>query len=140
MKKQIISNTAKKMILFVTAVSFTIFSFIPSIANAQERVVIAPPVFIKYIGNNENQPVFQIDFDNKNEETFNLTIRDEQGTVLYGEKIKDKKFSKKFKYQGENTDNVKLTFTLTNEKDKQSQVYEVNTTSRIVQDVVVTRL
>ena len=139
MKKQFISNAVRKTMLFFGVTSFILFSFMPSIAQAQGRPFATPPVMIKYIGSVENQPVFQIEFENKNAETFNLTIRDEEGNFLYGEKTKEKKFLKKFQYSGD-IDNVKLTFTLAGEKDKQPQVYEVNTRARMVQDVVVTRL
>jgi hypothetical protein len=140
MKKQFnLSNAVRKTILSVGFTSFFLASFIPSVVNAQDKTP-SSPVVIKYIGNIDNYPVFQIEFDNKNEETFNISIKDDEGTVIYGEKFRDKKFSKKFKYEGAGAESMKLTFILMGEKEKQSQQFEVNTNTRVVQDVVVTRL
>ena len=140
MKKQFISNAARKTILFFSTASFVLFSFMPFTVHAQGKKFTDPQVVIKYIGSVENQPVFQIEFENRNAETLNFTIRDSEGNILYGEKTKEKKFLKKFQYQDSGIDNVTLTFTISGEKDRQSQSYEINTRSRMVQDVVVTRL
>ena len=139
MKKQIISNAVRKTIFFFGVSSFFLFSFMPSVI-AQEKPFQTPQVLIKYIGSVENQPVFQIEFDNQNEETLNLSIKDEEGNLLYTERTKEKKFLKKFQYLTAEIDQVKLTFTESNEKERQAQSYEVNTRMRYVQDVVVTRL
>jgi hypothetical protein len=139
MKKQTFSNAIRRTILFFGMSSFVLFSFMPIVSHAQDKPA-TPEIVIKYIGNVEEQPVFQIEFENATQQALNLTIRDEDGNFLYGEKVKDKKYQKKFKYQGPLFDNVKLTFTLAGEKDRQVQVYELNTRTRMIQDVVVTRL
>jgi hypothetical protein len=140
MKKQFMStfsNVVRKTMLSLGFASFLTLSFVPSVANAQDKPA---GVAITYVGTVDNQPIFQIEFENKNEDVFNISIKDDAGNVLYGEKFKDKKFSKKFKYQDAGIDDVKLTFTLTSEKEKQSQSFEINTNTRVIQDVVVTRL
>ena len=140
MKKQTFSSAIRKTILFFGMSSFVLFSFMPFVSHAQNKPSATPEILIKYIGSMEEQPVFQIEFENASQQALNLTIRDEDGNFLYGEKVKDKKYLKKFKYQGPLFDNVKLTFTLSGEKDRQVQVYELNTRTRMIQDVVVTRL
>jgi hypothetical protein len=98
------------------------------------------PVEIKYLGTIDDQPVFQLDFDNAYEKNVKLSITDENGLLLYGGRTNEKKFSKKFKFEKAGIDPVKLTFTLTTGKEKQSQVFEINTKVWTVKDVVVTRL
>jgi hypothetical protein len=139
MKKQIInlSKAVRRTIVYAGFASLLAFSFVP--AHAEDKKPSAA-VTINYLGSVDNQPVFQIEFENKNEETYTVSIKDDQGDVLYVEKSKDKKFSKKFKYQGQGFDYVRLTFTLVSGKEKQSQEFEVNTNTRVVQDVVVTKL
>lgn len=134
MKKQV----AKHLIRFALA-SLLLATVAP--VMAQDGIRSTPPaVSINYIGTVDNQPIFQIEFDNKNEELFNLSIKDDQGIVLFNEKFKDKKFSKKFQLEKPTEDNVKLTFTIAADKEKQSQSFEINTNVRVIQDVVVTRL
>ncbi|MFL5808447.1 MAG: hypothetical protein ACJ749_02940, partial [Flavisolibacter sp.] len=88
----------------------------------------------------DDQPVFQVDFDNLTEKNVRVSITDEDGILLYGGRSNEKKFSKKFKFEKAGIDPVKLIFTLTTGKEKQSQAFEINTKVWTVKDVVVTRL
>ena len=101
---------------------------------------VISPVEIKYLGTVDDQPVFQVDFDNLTEKNVRVSITDENGILLYGGKSNEKKFSKKFKFEKSGIDPVKLTFTLTTGKERQSQVFEINTKVWTVRDVVVTKL
>lgn len=144
MKKQIssfFSAAFRKTMFFFGFAGLTTLNLIPVAAQAQEKVRTVPPaVSISYVGTVNEQPVFQIEFENRNDEVLNLSIRDEQGTILFSEKFRDKKFSKKFQFEKTGIDNMRLTFTLAGEKEKQSQSFEINTNVRVIQDVVVTRL
>ena len=139
MKKQFVNNLSrtKKSILNLGLAGF-LFVGLPSVVIAEEKPGTPSGVSVNYVGSVDNQPVFQIEFDNKNEEQFTISIKDSDGNVLYVERSKDKKFVKRFKYQGEEA--VKLTFVLSTDKEKQAQVFEVNKSIRVVQDVVVNRL
>src|SRR3569833_1375151 len=104
MKKQVMKNVSKaarRTIVYFGFASLMAFSFVP--AHAEDKKP-STAVSINYLGAVDNQPLFQIEFDNKNEEVYTVTIKDDQGDVLYVEKSKDKKFSKKFKYQGTGAD------------------------------------
>jgi hypothetical protein len=143
MKKQFVSsitNVIRKASFRLGIASFSLFTFLPALLNAQDKDKPTTAVEIKYIGTVNNQPVFQIEFDNRNKENYNVSIKDEDGNTLYFERFKDEKFSKKFQFERTGIDDMKLTFTLKSEKEKQSQSYEVNTSVRVIQDVVVTRL
>ena len=144
MKKQIsisLNQTVRKTIVRLALTSFLFVNFIPGIAQAQDTTnPLATEVVIKYLGAITDQPVFQIDFDNKEGENFVLSLKDEYGNVVYNEKFKDKKFSKRFQLDRSDLDNVKLTMTIFSLKDKQSQVFEINKNIRLVQDVFVNKL
>jgi hypothetical protein len=60
--------------------------------------------------------------------------------VLYAEKIKDKEFSKSFKFDNADRSNVKLTFILQGNKDVQSKEFKVNSSTKVLDNVVVTTL
>jgi hypothetical protein len=135
MKKQFMNLSRTKKTILNLGLAGILFAALPSVVHAEEKTPTGATV--NYVGSVDNQPIFQIEFDNKNEELFTVSIRDNEGNVLYVERTKEKKFLKRFKYQG---DDVKLTFVLSTQSGKQTQVFEVNKNIRVVQDVVVSKL
>ena len=133
MKKQIFSTLVKRSIL---SLSFAFISF--GIASAQTSATPNPTV--KYIGSLDGQPVFKVELNNESGKAQFLTIKDDEGVVLYSEKIRDKQFSKTFKFENSDRDNVKLSFIVEGEKGIQSQEFKVNSSTRVLNDVVVTTL
>ena len=143
MKKQFLRNlslSVRNTTLRFGLIALVAITCLPTFVQAQIVKTIAETIAIQYVGNVDNQPVFQIEFENKEQKPVQVSIKDEDGNTLYFEKIKDKKFSRKFKFERLDAEDMKLTFTLTTEKEKHVQVFEVNTSVRTVQDVVVTKL
>ena len=138
MKKQI-SNTRSVLrngIISLGFFAFALFGLTPAFANESKD---NPPV-VSYAGSVDGQPLFRVNVENKNSEVYFLSITDDEGNLLYSEKIKDQKISRTFKYDKSDRDNAKLTFVLAGEKEKQTQVFKINTNTQVVQDVVVTKL
>lgn len=137
MKKQILS-TVKKSIL---SLGFTSLVLIGLATTASARTTDTTPApAVKYIGSLDGQPVFKVELNNATAKVQYLTIKDDQGVVLYAEKIKGKQFSKSFKFENSDRDNVKLTFIVESDKNVQSQEFSVNMNTRVYNDVVVTTL
>jgi hypothetical protein len=134
MKKQIFSTFVKKSIL---SLSFATI-LLAGVASAQTKK--SPEPDVKYIGTLDGQPLFRFQLDNKAGDVYHLTIKDDEGTVLYAEKIKDKEFSKSFKFDNADRSNVKLTFILQGNKDVQSKEFKVNSSTKVLDNVVVTTL
>ncbi len=122
-----------------TAFLFLFLASAPFVAPAQNYDLVKPEV-VKYIGVVDNQFVFQLNYDNAAGEVFTVTVRDEVGNLLYSGKFSDKKFSKQFRMDKTELGNANLSFTLTTQNEKQSQVFKVATTSRVVDVVVITKL
>ena len=139
MKKQTFSKpgTSARNIFLA---SVLMLGIITSVKAQDSNKANASVVEIKYLGSVDNQPIFQVAFDNQKQENVQVSITDENGVELYGEKFREKRFSKKFKFEKLDTDPFKLRFTLTRDNEKLSQIFEVNTKVWTVQDVVVTRL
>jgi len=95
---------------------------------------------IKYIGVVGDQVVFQLNYENKTGETLSVVIKDEDGNTLYTGKFNDKKVFKQFRFYRSDISDSNVSFTLSTSNDKQSQVFQVAATSRVVEDVVVTKL
>jgi hypothetical protein len=132
MKKQKLSTLVKKSIFL----GFTSLLLIGA-ASAQSQL---PEPTVKYIGTLDGQPVFKVQVENENNAVSHLTIKDDTGDILYSEKIKGKEFSKKFKFENADRRNVKLTFIVEGKDGAQSQDFQVNTSTKVLNDVVVTSL
>ena len=138
MKKQFVSNNTRSI---VTKFGFAVLFFLTlSQSFAQASKEDEPFVAVKYIGAVAEKAQFQVDIVGNNDEAFLLAIQAQDGTILYKEKISKKIFTKKFEWNNEETFSPKLVFTVTGEKSKKSQVFEVNTQLRTVQDVVINKL
>src|SRR6266498_1022229 len=51
---------------------------------------------LKFIGNVDNHPVFQLNVNNSEEDEFVVTFRDEYGNILYTDKFKGSNITKRF--------------------------------------------
>ncbi len=138
MKKQFVfSSTRNALVRF----GFAALLFIHATAAFAGGVKGEDPfVSIKYVGAVEDRAQFQVDLINENEEAYLLVIKDQYGASLYKEKISTKTFTKKFEWNNTDIHSSQLVFSLTGLKTKKTQVFEVNTKVRTVQDVVITRL
>jgi hypothetical protein len=132
MKQQTFNTLVKRSVLSLGLITI----LLSGMASAQS----SPEPLVKYIGTLDGQPIFRVQLENQPGSTYHLTIKDDEGTVLYAEKIKDKQFSKSFKFDNANRDNVKLTFTVQGNKNTQSKEFNVNTTTKVLDNVVVTIL
>ena len=95
---------------------------------------------MKFIGNIENQPVFQLTFTNAEENEFSIVVRDEFNTVLYRDYVKAGNVTKKFLLNTEDLGNTAIQFEITGKKTHKKVIYEVNKQSRLVEDVVVNKM
>ncbi|WP_121354650.1 hypothetical protein [Flavisolibacter nicotianae] len=136
MKKQLISNSTKSSMIRFSAAILLFMSLTKGYAATPNKGD-EPFVDVKYVGLADQRAQFQFDLLNDNEEAYLLTIQEEDGTVLYREKIAKKVFSKKFEWNNADHNASKLIFTVTGEKSKKAQVFEVNSQVRTVQDVVI---
>jgi hypothetical protein len=130
-------NAVKRIFLPAFLAAFFAAATVPAGAQAQEKGKI-PPAEVKFLGTVGSQPLFQMTFDNPNEEDLYISLKGPDGTVLYSEWSKEKKYLRTFRMEDYPEDTV--TFTVTSRKNKQMQVFQVNRSSRVVEDVVVTKL
>jgi hypothetical protein len=143
MKKQTlskISNAVRNTYLRATLAAVLIGGSATATMAQENTKPVTGPVEIKYLGTTDGKPVFQVDFDNASEESVNITIRDQDGTILYVEKFKDRRFSKKFKFDKPEFEQAKLKFTVSGNSGVRSEEFGINSSIRTVQDVVVTKL
>jgi hypothetical protein len=96
---------------------------------------------IKHISTTNDKVIFQLSLENEAGERFSVSIRDNDGNTLFQDFYSDKKFDKKYVF-AKSDDLSKLTFIVRSLKDHTSQVFEVNTVPRVVEnyDVSIRKL
>ena len=134
MKKQSFSTLVKRSVLSLGLSTI----LLAGAASAQSSA--NPDPAVKYIGSIDGQPMFKVQLNNQTGAIYHLTIKDDEGTVLYAEKFSDKQFSKSFKFDNAERSNVKLTFVLEGNKTVQSKEFKVNSSTQVLDNVVVTTL
>lgn len=135
--KALLINTRIATIALITI--FTVAFTAPALADPGKDSV---PAELKYLGKYKNQPVFEVSFNkNETDSEFIVTIRDEENNVLYKDFIKAGTTSKRYSL---NTDelgsNVSVQFEITGKTSNTTAVYQINKSSRIVEDLAVNKL
>ena len=98
----------------------------------------ATPVNVTYLGSQEGNYVFDVQFENNSGDTYYVAVVDDAGNTLFKGLYADKKFDKKFKLPpGEEINNV--SFVIRNVRNNSSYTYAVNTKERQVEEVTVKR-
>lgn len=141
MKKQNVSNLSStiKNILSSTILA-TVLMFSASAFAADKKLEIVSPVEIKYLGQLNDQPLFQINIDNQQQENVYVNLEDENGNILYSDKFNEARFSKKFQFDYSHFGGTKLRLSLTSNSFKKKQVFEINNQTKVVTEVVVTKI
>lgn len=97
---------------------------------------------IRYAGSVNDKLHFVVEYENKTAEPFTVELKDGDGYVFYNSRFKDKKFRKFFAIDKSELDNAKASITIqvANKSGVEKQVFDINTTSRLVQEVSVVKL
>ena len=120
---------------------FTVFSIAaaPSALAKEGNYVL--PVELKFIGNINNQQIFQLNFAGNSEENeFTINIKDEDGISFYQETIKGENFYKKFLLNNDEIGDHILRFEITGKKTNKIVVFEVKRQSHFVEEIVVKKV
>jgi len=133
MKKQIL----RSLKIFVKGSFFALMLTVNAQAIAQPFDPIVKAATVKHISTTDAKIIFQVSLENEAGDRFGVSIKDEQGNTIFQDVYSEKKFDKKFVL--DKSENIgKLTFIVRSLKDNQTQAFEVNTTTRLVENVDVT--
>ncbi len=134
--KKIFSNNRLIAIAFVTV--FSLGAVAPASALEKSPAV---PVALKYTGQVNNQPVFELSFNGSSQQdNFTIVISDEYGNSLYRENIKGEIFTKKFALNTDELGDNNIRFEIFCNKTKNSVTYEINRNTRVVHEVAVVEI
>ena len=128
----------KKAITLIALITLTLGFSTVTLANDEGKTKNTTE--LKFIGNMENQPVFQLDLANTDEDEFTVTFRDEVGNVIYTDKFKGANITKKFMLKTEDFGDTALHVTVKSKKNNSSEVYIINRSHTYVEETVVNKL
>ena len=96
---------------------------------------------LKFIGNVENQPVFQLNVNNTEDDEYTITFHDEQNNLLYAGRLKGTSISKNFQLSTEDgsADGI-LSVEVRSKKTNKAEVYKINRTHSFTEEIVVNKL
>lgn len=94
---------------------------------------------ISYVGTKNNLVTFNVNFNNVNEEKFQLVLTNDQGDVLFRESFIDKIFNKNIYVRIEG-DRSTINISLKAGKQNFNQKFEIEAHTRFVSETIVTRV
>lgn len=97
---------------------------------------------LKFVGHSVNNlPVFELSLNNSTAAEYTVTVRDAEKRILLSEKLKGENISRRYKLDVEELSLAAgTTFEVTNKLTKETTVYEVSSSRKIVENVVVSKL
>ena len=104
------------------------------------------PVEFKFIGKNQNNPVFLLNLNNNEAEVYFINIKDENHTVFYSEKVKatDPNFTRKYRLDIDQDDlnapGFAITVEVTSAKTHQTHVYKISSHTTVQENITVAKL
>ncbi|HXB92827.1 MAG TPA: hypothetical protein VNU72_11070 [Puia sp.] len=105
--------------------------------NNKKATLTEKQVTVKYLGSNDNNIIFKVEFENPTAEKFWLIIKNDAGDVVYHQQFSDVHFAKSVFF--ENTDSeIHPTFVIRNGNSEVSRQFAVSKT--LTENTVVTRL
>ncbi|MDB5198450.1 MAG: hypothetical protein JWO92_413 [Chitinophagaceae bacterium] len=101
------------------------------------------PVELKAIGNPNKQPLFELKVNNAVPGEFLVKVKDENGDLLYTEKLSGKNVSRTYQL-GTNLEEINdvfnVRFEITSVKTHEVFIYNVTRKNHVVQDIIVAKL
>lgn len=95
---------------------------------------------ISYVGNVNHLPVYRLSLNNKANEIFFVSVTDNDGNVLYNEKVSGTKIVRNYQFDSDLYSEYDLTFTISNLKGKEVSVYNVSKSKKVINEVAVNKI
>jgi len=121
-----------------TIALFVAFSLMATVSWANDGGNDTPAVSLKYIGLVQNQPMFQLDLNSVEETDFYVSIKDQDGRVIYNEKIKAKNFTRNYRLNT-SVDDAILKVEV-REGNKKPEVFTINRNTRYYEETSISKL
>ena len=144
MRKHLMRVVNANLGRFFKAAAVVIIITVSTGAKAQVTTVAATysevpsKAAVTYVETSSDSLFFDVKVNNEAGEKFTILVKDDKSTTIYRGSYSDKNFKRRFVLP--KTDATKLTFLIKSESGLQSETFEVNTNTRVIDEVSVTRV
>ena len=144
MKRTFFKINGKSLVTAVFFISIILLTTITgsSAKNARHDIEIISSDSkskVVFLGSTDNGLLFNVAVKNDNGDKFTLNVKNESGEILFAKEYSDINFDKNFKViKGENSS--RYYFNITSANKNLEQTFAVKTATRLVEDVMVTKL
>lgn len=107
-------------------------------AKAEQKAPGVNIAEINPLGTSDGMLLFEVKVNNASGERFRVIVKDVDGSVLFQNYYQDKNFAKKFMIP--RPDGDRLIFLVKSPSGNTSQSFEINSSTRVIEDVVVTKI
>ncbi|HZI69035.1 MAG: hypothetical protein ACTHNG_02925 [Ginsengibacter sp.] len=101
------------------------------------------PIELKYVGQTQSQPVFQLNLNNTEASSYYIHIKDVNGKVIYSEKVQGTGITRNYRFDIKDVDMTSpdfgLTVEVTDAKTKNTQVFHVKSKTQVIQNFEVAK-
>jgi len=95
---------------------------------------------LKFVGNVNNQPVFQLNLQNAIEDEYTVIFRDQYGNILYSERYRGTNITKRFVLNTEELGDESVNVIVRTRKSNKTETYSINRNYSYVEQAVVSRI
>jgi|SRR5690242_11061357 len=95
---------------------------------------------VQFAGSTSDALLFKMHVNNQNADDFTVTIKNEDGAVLFSKSFNDVNFEKQFKILKGDDNSSRYYFTITSSNKNLEETYAVSAVSHVVDDVVINKL
>ena len=144
MRKHLMRVVNANFSRFFKAAAVVVLITLATSANAQVTPVsttvsgVPSNAAVTYVSTSSESLFFDVRVNNEEGERFTIIVKDDNGATLYRGNYYDRSFKKRFVLP--KTDSNKLTFLIKRESESKSETFEVNTKTRLVEEVIVKRV
>lgn len=144
MKQSFVKTTAKKFVTaaFISAsVLFASFSVNAATGNDSIIEILSnDKPSIQFAGSTSEALLFKVHLVNDKADNFTVTIKNNDGALLFSKTFSDINFDKQFKILKEDNTNSSYYFTITSSNKNLEETYVISSTLKTVNDVTINRL
>ena len=144
MRKYVMSVVNANFSRFFKAAAVVVIITMATSAKAQVTPVSATvselpsKAVVTYVATGSESLFFDVKVNNEEGERFTIVVKDDKGSTMYRGSYNNRNFKKRFVLP--KTDTNKLTFQIRSESGSKSETFEINTKTRVVEEVVVTKV
>ncbi|MEP6466552.1 MAG: hypothetical protein ABJB05_09610 [Parafilimonas sp.] len=143
MKQTFLNFSGKKFITAIflsAAVLLTAVSSNAAINSHNIEIISGDNSNIQFAGSTSEALLFKVHIKNAKGDNFTLTIKNDNGDVLFTKSFNDVNFQKQFKVLKGDQDSERYYFTISSANKSLEDIYAISAASRTIDDVVINKL